>query len=71
MKKLHQLDIYIYIYIYIYILLIKNYLVFTSYLELFSAAKKVYSWKSKGITEECIENPDTPNNSFAPKWAGD
>ena len=41
-----------------------------STLVFFSGNNKIYSWTSKGISEESIKNPSTSDNIFAPKSAG-
>ena len=48
---------------------LQNYLVFISANkcnESFSGAQKIYSWKSKGMSEESIKIPPGSNNTFAP-----
>ena len=48
----------------------ENYLVLTStseYITYFSSNDNIYSWKYKEMSEENINNPSTPDNSFVPK----
>ena len=50
---------------------LKNDLVFipaSRRISTFSRTNKIYSGKSKGMSEESIKNPSTSDNSFAPKW---
>ena len=49
----------------------KNYLVFMpakKYIEYFSSASRIDSWKSNGISEENIENITESDSSFVPAF---
>ena len=53
---------------------LQNYLLFiliNKYFSFFSGASKIYSWTSKGRSEENINTPSTPDNSFVPKRIDD
>ena len=48
--------------------ILQNYLVFVlanKYFKFFSGNQEIYSWKSKGMSEESIENKTTSENTFA------
>ena len=44
---------------------LKNILLF------FGGTSNIYSWTFKGMLEESVENPSTPDNSFVPNWIDD
>ena len=49
---------------------LENYLVFIltkNYFKPFTRTNEIYSWKSKGISEESIENITTSDNTFSPR----
>ena len=49
--------------------ILQNYIIFLptkEYLRLFTNTSKVYSWKSKGFSEESIENIITSDINFVP-----
>ena len=49
---------------------LQNYLVFQpvfKYFQTFTGTDKIFAWKSKGLSEDSIKTPVTPDNIFAPK----